>query len=374
MNHALLLSVLKYLGFAVAAGSTIWGLTRKTTVEDAGGKKRLTAAGHVAVALAAFSGITGMLAYGLEQLTRGQDRLDRIEQTQRLILASQPLRTLSFSIRIEGFSSEQRQQLADGMDNAKQLTSPDSGDVGDITGYPFEKYRQEVIRSYVLYPFFQSLGQEPPATGDAILLIELDASGSVILSLGATTGDSFAGYIEQAQYLRQRVLSSAAYYSPGIDGPAYQNLGNCPMPSLIIPDTYEYIKISGTATADCLSNILQLPPGTFASTVFAPELRAVLVTAGSQGLPFSPENVRQTEFNLGLCWRGKVEVPQDDGLRLTIELIPNNEQSGERRYYLRQYPLTNSLEVRITPQDDPLDYGSCVAFARHVPFEGLEQP
>jgi hypothetical protein len=58
--------ILKYSGFAIAAGATIWGLCFKVTFEDEHKNKRLTAAGHVAVAIAICGALVSALSFGIE--------------------------------------------------------------------------------------------------------------------------------------------------------------------------------------------------------------------------------------------------------------------------------------------------------------------
>jgi len=88
MSPETVLSGLKYLSFLVTASSGIWALSTKTTFEDDQGRKRLTAAGHVAVAIIIASALVGMLSYGFETLAKqdaqrvAHDREIRQQQKQ----------------------------------------------------------------------------------------------------------------------------------------------------------------------------------------------------------------------------------------------------------------------------------------------------
>ncbi|WP_324698830.1 hypothetical protein [Novosphingobium sp. RL4] len=70
----LTIAILKYLGFLVTALAGIWSLVRKTTFEDAVGRKRLTASGHVAIAITITSAVISMLAFAVETLNTQRER------------------------------------------------------------------------------------------------------------------------------------------------------------------------------------------------------------------------------------------------------------------------------------------------------------
>ena len=82
--HAIrILGLLKYASFAVTALSAIWGLTAKTTFDDASGRKRLTAAGHVTLALIGASTLIGVASYGFETAEGSADALRQSNLEQR---------------------------------------------------------------------------------------------------------------------------------------------------------------------------------------------------------------------------------------------------------------------------------------------------
>lgn len=76
---------LKFASFFVAGMSAIWGLATRSSFDDDRGRKRLTAAGHVAVALVFCSGLIGVLSFGLEtqQKWRDQDNARQKELLQQ---------------------------------------------------------------------------------------------------------------------------------------------------------------------------------------------------------------------------------------------------------------------------------------------------
>lgn len=76
------LGLLKFLGLAVGTVSTLWGLTRKLTVDDAQGQKRLTGAGQIAIALAAGSFLVAGSAAGLELIATNLKKQNQIIEAE----------------------------------------------------------------------------------------------------------------------------------------------------------------------------------------------------------------------------------------------------------------------------------------------------
>ncbi len=83
MNAVQILGLLKYASFAVTAVSAVWGLTAKTTFEDDSGRRRLTAAGHVTLALIGMSTLIGVASYGFETAESSASALRQANLEQR---------------------------------------------------------------------------------------------------------------------------------------------------------------------------------------------------------------------------------------------------------------------------------------------------
>jgi hypothetical protein len=73
-----ILEIVKYAGFALAAASAIWALASKTTFEDDQNRRRLTAAGHVAVAFIIGSALLSATAFGFETLVKQQAAAEQL--------------------------------------------------------------------------------------------------------------------------------------------------------------------------------------------------------------------------------------------------------------------------------------------------------
>ena len=75
LTSFVILSSLKYVGFAITGFATIWGLVSKTSYDE-GGRKHLTSAGKIAIATAILSALVGMVAFGFETLQKDQASRD----------------------------------------------------------------------------------------------------------------------------------------------------------------------------------------------------------------------------------------------------------------------------------------------------------
>src|SRR4051812_14237161 len=76
------LTVLKVAGVTLGLASVLWGMTRKISIEDQGGQKRLTPAGHVAVALALGSFLVAAASQGFEILARQAEERVKLQRIQ----------------------------------------------------------------------------------------------------------------------------------------------------------------------------------------------------------------------------------------------------------------------------------------------------
>jgi hypothetical protein len=70
VTEILILGILKFAALGIALASTVWGMIRKTTQEDAQGKKTLTPAGWLAVLLAIGSFAVAGASFGFETLAK----------------------------------------------------------------------------------------------------------------------------------------------------------------------------------------------------------------------------------------------------------------------------------------------------------------
>lgn len=70
MAETVVLTWLKFVGLAIGLASTFWGMTQNTTSTDDAGRKRLTPAGHVALALAMGSFLVAAASQGFEVLAK----------------------------------------------------------------------------------------------------------------------------------------------------------------------------------------------------------------------------------------------------------------------------------------------------------------
>ena len=81
LNMVSILTILKFVGLAIGLASSVWGMTTKTTFEDQAGRKRLTPAGHVVIALAMGAFLVAATSQGFEVLAKqAQERDSRAQK------------------------------------------------------------------------------------------------------------------------------------------------------------------------------------------------------------------------------------------------------------------------------------------------------
>ncbi len=107
MDDVVVLTILKFIGLGIGLAATIWGLTKNITSNDSDGRKRLTPAGHVAIALALGAFIVAGASQGFETLAKQEQA--RSSALAALERASRDAASEARAIRSE---DRERQTLA----------------------------------------------------------------------------------------------------------------------------------------------------------------------------------------------------------------------------------------------------------------------
>ena len=211
------LGILKIAGLLVGFATTLWGLTQKITYEDSDGNKRLTPAGHIAVALAAGAFLISASSFGfqtlddrarareaqLKALTRAaqeaaaEARAVRTEQMQRTTLANTNL------IRLESLAgrAEARATSAEARLLALQASAQ-------------SRMRDLVISRQVNSGTQRNLAKAEQALGEIGRLLQPLGSIEVEIRVSAGTDGLQSPALDQLKALLARFEADPDYHDP----------------------------------------------------------------------------------------------------------------------------------------------------------------
>ncbi len=185
------LTLLKYVGISLAAGSSIWGTTNELTKKTKGGRPRLTKAGVVAISFTLLGLVVSLASEDLQRRESKVQAAANARRTNEIIISGQPLTSLSLSWQFSSASDALRQTMRKGQ---KASRENDESSQGGTPRVPFgiEEYQDALIP---LVTYVARLGEPPDtdntaqskpkaADGDAVVLIALDPSFNSILAFG----------------------------------------------------------------------------------------------------------------------------------------------------------------------------------------------
>ena len=193
------LTILKYLGLCLAAGSSVWATVNVLTTPSADGRKQLTRAGVVSIVLTAVGLVISLAAEDLQRrrtaATQAAQVTAEARRTNEIILAGQPLTSLAFQWRFATESPELRETMQRG--EAEILENAESSQ-GGVPAVPFEimEYNAALLPllSYIARAGsvssddeeFERNGRDRPraAGHPVVVLMPLDESPNAILSFG----------------------------------------------------------------------------------------------------------------------------------------------------------------------------------------------
>lgn len=261
---------LKYFGLMVGTASAVWGALLDLKEEGLGGKKRLTRAGKLSIGITIVSLVVSLTSAALgDRLAREADRtaakkrqdesfeqfrrhqelisgqlqeLDKAEKlrseqreqfdklTQReakrttdIIIAGQPLTSLTVTWAIRGLDAELVQMLKNGDENAMNFIKGEQGERGD-------EQNRAVFREEQLYPFLVALARHftkdtaKDPNPNVVVLLALDDDHNSVLPFG---------FFDQTNPWLRRTASTASEYTvpPGVEIGGHSAFGNGKLPN-----------------------------------------------------------------------------------------------------------------------------------------------
>ncbi|MER9121301.1 hypothetical protein NKH93_32950 [Mesorhizobium sp. M0954] len=191
------LLLLKYLGLCLAAGSSIWGTVNQLTVAAQGGEKRLTSEGVVAISFTILGLLISLASEDLarrnSENTRKAQTLAETKRTNEIIIAGQPLTSLSLHWEFASMNAALSQAMKKGQEDIKENAESSQGGTPAVP-FDVEEYSAALLP---LISYVAGIGAKNGEVSNAdqaeqgaqdssfVVLVALDASPNAILSFGA---------------------------------------------------------------------------------------------------------------------------------------------------------------------------------------------
>jgi hypothetical protein len=202
-----LLELLKYFGVFLSLASGIWGTVNEVTKTGQSGRKHLTRAGRIALALMiAGAGISSATVFVTrakteneaqhalrtkleEEQTKAEKERKRDQSITRNIIASgQRLRTFRLVWNMDGVNKALLEELSKAYTKVQQeINQSEYNHIRDWGGY--NELEEEVARHWQVYPWLNVLATGQWRRDPVLVLIPLDTSRSTMLPLGVANNN-----------------------------------------------------------------------------------------------------------------------------------------------------------------------------------------
>ena len=359
MDTALL--VLKYFGLLLAAGSSIWASTQELAHTVPGESKKLTKAGMIAIGLT-LAGLGGSIVS--EDLQRRRARRAQAAETRRtneIIIASQPLTSLSLRWVISSEDVELRELMEDGQKQIEDNAKDTQGGVPPVW-YDQMEYQAAVLPLLAFVAGQRSVlgsgkADQGQAKGDAsiVTLISLDDSHNAVLSFGGIYG-------EPRWYGAKSKVVLSAGFAPVTSG---TRPGRSSPHVEIVPavgsDSVSRYTIDWDLDPVTLANAIDRGNPSIQTTANPPRILKIALVYEFLELPFDQNNfAAQRTANLWDDWSGH-ESKQSGAKPLNIELtlVVNGFVDIKFEYVLKR-AYARTLITESSTREDEFDAGCTV--------------
>jgi hypothetical protein len=350
------LTVLKYLGLALAAGSSIWGTVNELTV-TVDGRKKLTRAGRVSIALTILGLVISVTSEDIQRRIVAAQAAAEAQRTNDIVMGGQPLTGLTLSWTFGGLDKDLLDVLKKGDAEANKY-------LYHAQGNRDAQQNGALYRVDQLYPFLLALSrklvnetsiepakdtdaappkskanqkerikatQEQPTTPEqdpsVLMLLPLDDDQNAVLSFGF-----LAKLPTEAQGKEKTPPPSKI--PPSIENTDYSYFGNTSLSNWPRLDQ----------KADAVTIAWHLDPTTFASSISKqnqaigptaklPEVLHIALIFDIDTLPFTNGNLAapedQTFWFASAPGRGEIDpgpapITLKNGFTSVIRLTPNS--------------------------------------------------
>jgi|GEM_PF-3376203 len=364
-NVSTWLTILKYLGLTLAAGSSIWGTVNVLTTTKADGHVKLTIAGRTSIALTILGLIISIVSEELAQRDAADAQAAQIQneanRTNSIIVAGQPLTSLRLTWTFVELDDALNQLLKKGNDDAMAFLNDQQRERG-------AQENGALFREDQLYPFLVSLSRiladdnAKEGNANVVVLFPLDDDANSVLPFG---------FLDSAKpWLNHQPDASNNRVNPSIEIGSHIERGNS--------DLQNWPELGQNGSSVIVK--WRLDPATFAKsfdrqngfvapTAKPPGTLRVAILFDINGLPFAENNFALAENSD--FWKSpkRPDVNQKDfrglipskngGFSSSVQLIPNGSDLVNYSYVLK--------EIYETQFQD--EYGEAYGDSRCLIFE-----
>lgn len=346
----MLLTFLKYTGLIIAAASSVWGITTDVT-KKVHRRKRLTRGGYISISLTLLGFLISVGSTVVEDRQKSIEQENAlradIRKTNRIILASQPLTSMTLFWEFHEVADSVVRIVTDGTRIADSLVGHEQGERG-------RSQNGGTYRENTLYPFLSSIVHRPMQTDSLpfLFLIGLDDTKNTVLPLGYLFQSvTFNGGPLDSLIARHQQLPAGIETDEGIDA-GFCGHGDAVNASPSIAVRRDTVSVSWDLDPLTFSHSICQEIASVHPTANLPDTLHILLIYNFKELPFPSTNLSYSP---------------------DFDVWTQNPADGK----LNEVPDTSSLDhqlvahswIRLTPNsltDQTLTYRYLKAEGRHI--------
>lgn len=325
------LMTLKYAGLALAASSSIWATFNELTVTTPEGHKRVTSAGVVSIGLTLLGLLISFVSQDLERRRATKVAKEQLAteatRTNEIIIAGQPLTSLSLTWSFYGIDRGLAELLKKGDDEALAFIMDQQGNRGG-------EENRALYRGMQLYPFLLGLARSfakvssKPDLFSILTLVALDDDPNTVLPFGLIDNKVLSTWLQHSK-------TSEVPSLPSVETNMNAYLGNSDLrnwPSLETSESDVIVswRLDPSTFAKCISRQNNF----VAPTAKLPHPLRIAALFDVAGLPFKPGNFAlpvdenfwnfpDYQDNRNSNFRGTLD-PITSDFTSSVQLVPNN--------------------------------------------------
>lgn len=283
-------------------------------------------------------------------------KLFQISQTQQIILQSQPLGSLDVRLTFGGFTRDEFRIFEEGRNDVLGYRESDD-DYGRMLDALPDLDNANLLRKVVSPMFAQYFaGSEGLAENpDAVLVIDLDGTGSWLLPLGFTAANEAQGFVFNRDWLSD---ASDPFGGGAPREGLVQDISGCKIPTVGVDADRRTVTLDWSISGACMPHAMHRTGSASALARLNPRPKAILLASASDFSRIDARNVTASSM-LPLCPSGS----RRNGKYIALSASPNaNPAIGVVRTLYASGDAA-PITTQPTAYDGPEMLGACLLFA-----------